>query len=450
MSALAALLLTAAAAAQPPRLALSLDDAERDALAHSPLLKAADGDLAAAEALVDAALAPLAPRLTLDGGYQYQTEAPKVALSPGAPTLQFGDHDAYSVGPTASVTLWDRGALRKAWRGQQAAAASRRARRDLIRRQVRLMTRLDYFDVQLALERERSLLDSLRLVEAQYADIGRRLRAGAASRVDWLSAHQQVLDRRRDLRSAQADVSSSLRALFALTGRGQDEDLAAPLDARVEAPPPDGVAPASVLVALEPLNSVEGRLAAAASAALDGSHPQLLVYARQAEAQRWAADSASAGLWPRLRLTLKSDYLYPDTPLLKSAWQTTAAVAASVPLFERGQTRSQARAQRALADADERRRDAARDDLERDWRRARDELASLRDQEALDRESVDETAEIARLRYASYRDGGATILDVEAANVGAVQARIQAARTRARALIQLATLDSLTPSSEAP
>jgi len=53
---------------------------------------------------------------------------------------------------------------------------------------------------------------------------------------------------------------------------------------------------------------------------------------------------------------------------------------------------------------------------------------------------LEETAEIARLRYSSYRDGGSTILDVETADVNSVLARVTAARTRTQALIQLATL----------
>lgn len=149
-------------------------------------------------------------------------------------------------------------------------------------------------------------------------------------------------------------------------------------------------------------------------------------------------------------LSLKSAELYPDTPSLKNAWQNTAAVSASVPLFERGRTRRQSRAQEARAAAADRRREEAYDELRRDWLKARDALAALRDEEALDRTSVAETDEISRLRYASYRGGGSTILDVATANANAVQARVLAARTRVQALIQLATLDSLTTDKGTP
>ncbi|MDE2490541.1 MAG: TolC family protein, partial [Elusimicrobia bacterium] len=211
---------------------------------------------------------------------------------------------------------------------------------------------------------------------------------------------------------------------------------------------PAGVAAPSVVVALDPLDAVEGALSGAATAPLDAAHPQLLVYSRQAEALRLAARGVAAGRWPRVQFAFKSDYVYPDTPALKTAWQNTAALSASVPLFEFGRTRRRAEAEEDQASASDRRRDEARDELERDWLKARDELAALRDEEALDRESVAETDELARLRYASYRSGGSTILDVETADADAVQAKVLAARTRVQALIQLATLDSLSAGPE--
>ena len=432
-----------AASAQPPRLAIDLAQAEQAALAHSPLLQAAASNVAAAEAQVEAQFAQLVPRVTLDGSYQYQTQVPRVSLAPNAPAFQFGDHNAYSIGPTLAYTLWDQGALLDAWHSQKALAASQDAQRDLVRRQVVLMARLDYFQVQLALERERSQTDSLRVAEAQYRDIDSRLREGAATRIDWLSAREQVIGRRRDLRSAQAEVAAALRALFALTGRGQDLDVSAPIDARIGQPTPTGLSTPTVVVEAEPLEALEARLASAAAGSVDEAYPQLLLYGRQSESERLAAASTAAGRWPRIQLSFRSDYLYPNLPLLASTWQNVVGLSASVPLFESGRTGRLADVQRRAADAAASRRDEAYDELLLDWHKARDQFMALRDQEALDAVSVSETDEIARLRFASYHDGGSTILDVETANLNAVEARVAAARTKAQILIQLATLDSL-------
>ncbi|MDE2290806.1 MAG: TolC family protein, partial [Elusimicrobia bacterium] len=347
MTLLAALLLAAAPAlAQPPRLAVTLADAETRALAHSPVLKAADSELQAALDQFGVQLSALVPRLTLDGSVGYQTHVAEARFSPLSPPVPFGDHKSYSIGPALGWTLFDGGGLLSAWRGQRALAGSAEAQRDLARRQVRLMARLDYFQVQLALEQERSLVDSLRLAEAQYRDISARYRAGSASRIDWLSAHQEVLNRRRDLRGSQAALAGSLRALFALTGQGQDLDVSAALDSRVEEPLPPGVSTPTVVVALEPLEAVEARLEAAAGRPADPDYPGLLVYSRQEQARRLGARSLAAGRWPRVGLSFRSDYFYPDMPVLAGAWQNAVGVTASVPLFELGRSRKEAAGQR--------------------------------------------------------------------------------------------------------
>ncbi len=435
--------LAAGVRAQPPSLSITLEEAERSALAHSPLLKQAQSSLAAAEAQVEAQLAQLAPRVTADGSYQYQTKIPGFSAAPGAPPVQFGAHDNWAVGPSASYTLWDQGALLAAWRSQKALASSDEAQRDLVRRQVLLATRLDYFQVQLALEQERSQVDSLRVAEAQFRDIDSRYRAGATSRLDWLSARQNVLARRGDLRSYQGEVAVQLRTLFAQTGQSQDADVSAPIDARIEGEEPSGLSTPTVRVALQPLESIEAALAPAATAPVDAAYPQLLVYERQSRAQVLSAKSAAAGEWPRVQVSYAGRYQYPLLPVLETTWQNTFGAQASVPIFEWGRTRSLALAQREQADASARLRDQAYDDLLRDWHKSRDQLAALQDQESIDREAVANTAEVARLRYTSYRNGASTITDVETANLSAIEARVTAARHRTQLLIQLATLASL-------
>lgn len=446
----AALLLASPAGAQPPKLSITLDQAERAALAHSPILKQASSNLAAAQAQVEAQFAQLVPRATADGAFQYQTVVPKFSPAPGAPAVQFGAHDNWSIGPSVSYTLWDQGALRSAWRSQKALASSDEAQRELVARQVLLATRLDYFQVQLALEQERSEIDSLRIAEAQFRDIDSRLRAGAANRIDWLSARENVLGRRREVRSTQGDVAVQLRTLFAQTGQSQELDVSAPIDARVEGETPSGVSTPTVRVELEPLELVEARFEPAGLAPVDSAYPRLLVFERQSQAQRLAARSTAAGEWPRVQLSYLGRYEYPLLPALERTWQNTVGAAASVPLFEWGRTREQARAKRELADAAARQRDQAYDELLRDWHQARDRFAALRDQAAIDRDSVAETAEIARLRYASYRNGASTITDVETANLNAVEARVLAARHQTQLLIQLATLASLSSAKESP
>ncbi|HEX4048890.1 MAG TPA: TolC family protein, partial [Elusimicrobiota bacterium] len=231
--ALASLLAAPASAAWAPEFSLTMAEAEAAARAHALDVKAAAEDSASARADADAALAPALPRLTLDGYYKYQTEVPSLSVIPGQPPFQFGANRAASIGPTLNWTLWDEGALRKTWRAEQASARSQEEQERLVETQETQAARLAYVQVQLAREKVRLLADSVAVADAQYADIVKRLRAGASSRIDSLSSHQTDLQRRKDFLSAQSDLAGALRELFQLTGLGEGLDATRPVDVRV-------------------------------------------------------------------------------------------------------------------------------------------------------------------------------------------------------------------------
>ena len=72
---LASWLLVSPGRAEPPSLSITLAQAETSALAHSPVLKQAASDLAAAQAQVEAQFAQLVPRATADGAYRVNDRA---------------------------------------------------------------------------------------------------------------------------------------------------------------------------------------------------------------------------------------------------------------------------------------------------------------------------------------------------------------------------------------
>lgn len=442
-SLLAAVSAAGPAAAEAPRLRLTMAEAEIAARAHSPALKAAVEEGAGAADLSDERFAALLPRLTLDGSYRYQTEVPNFALAPGQPARPFGDHRATSIGPTLTWTLWDQGSLRKTWRAQKARAASADALARLAAQQATLGARLAYVQVQLAGEQQRELADALALAEAQYKEIDSRFKAGAASRIDTLSSHQESLQRRKLFLQTQAELSASLRELLQLVGRGEGLDLARPLDARVSRAAPAGLGEPTVLVELDGLDAVPPALRAAETAALDENHPRAAAYARQAEAARLAASSLNAGRGPVIKLQGRASYDYPNGPVLESVTQKSVGLTATLPLFEGRQTARAVSEQKHLAGAAESRRDLANEELRRDWDVARAALGSLRAQQAVDASSVEETEELARLIYLSYKAGRSNYLEVQSANLRALEAKVQAARTRALVLIRLAALANL-------
>lgn len=432
---------TAGLAAETPRLRLTMAEAESAARAHSPALKAAAEEGAGSEDAAAQRFSSLLPRLTLDGSYRYQTEVPSLALAPGQPSRPFGDHRATSIGPTVTWTLWDQGSLYKTWRAQKARAASAGALARLAALQATLGVRLGYVQAQLAGEQVVELSESLALAEAQYKEIDTRWKAGAASRIDTLSSHQESLQRRKQLLQAQAELSSSLRELLQLIGREDGLDLSRPLDARAAGA--GGLPEATVLVELDRLDAAQPALSAAEAAALDEGHPRAAAYASQAEAARLAASALNAGRGPTIRLQGRASYDYPNGPVLESVTQKSVGLTASLPLFEGRQTARAVSEQRHLAGAAESRRALASEELKRDWDVARSALASLREQQDVDARSVAETEELTRLIYLSYKAGRSNYLEVQSANLRALEAKVQAARTRAQILIQLAALANL-------
>ncbi|NNN05028.1 MAG: TolC family protein [Elusimicrobia bacterium] len=442
MSILLAVFLATGARAQPPTFSLTLEQAEIAARAHSQELKAAAEQSAAAKDAAGAQFASLFPRLSLDGFYQYQAVLPQLALFPNQTPLAFGAQHERSIGPSLSWTLWDEGALYKSWKSQQAAATSQDDRTRLTELQTVLSARLAYAQAQLAREQVRLLGDSVALADAQYADVARRRGAGAASRIDELSSHQEDLQRRADFFEAQAGLASALRSLFQIVGMGDGLDLMRPVDAR-SGSLPAGLPVPTLRVALDALARMPPSLAAVEAAAPSAQHPGVLIYQRQAESARLAAQGTSAADWPLIQLNGAIDYEYPNGPQLVYVTQKTIGLTASVPLFEMRQTARLSSRQQHLATAAERERDLAAEELARDWDKARAALASLRDEQVVDDRAAAEAAELAHLVYLSYKAGRSTYLDVQTYDLAALTTKVSAAKTRAQTLIQLATLAEL-------
>ena len=442
-----ALLLAAAlavpAAAQTPALTLGLREAEASARAHSLKARAAAEEAAAAGDRGDEQFASLLPRVTLDGSYRYQTAVPEFSVLPGAPPRPFGDHRATSIGPTLSWTLWDQGALYDAWRAQKARAASASDLHRLAERQAVLGARLAYAQAQLAREQSLALADALALADVQDRDIKSRFAAGSASRIDTLSSRQDALQRRRQFLQSQADLGAALRELFQLTGLGAGLDLSRPLDARVSTAAAAGLAAPTLLVTLDDLRVVPPALAAAETAPLDPAHPAIAAQADLADAARRAAAGLQASRGPTVKLTARASYDYPNGPVLESVTQKTVGLTASLPLFEGRLTARAVDEQKRLGAAAEARRDLAAEELARDWDKARVALASLREQLDVDDRSAADAAELATLVYRAFKAGSANYLEVQSANLRSLEAKVQAARTRAQILIQLAALASL-------
>ncbi|HVO33891.1 MAG TPA: TolC family protein, partial [Elusimicrobiota bacterium] len=205
--------------AEPGRIELSLADALDASLTHSDQWASARS---VAEAAADQALVQRAtqwPHLALAGSYAYVAEIPTLQISPQAPAIAFTTHNQYSIGPTISWTAFSGGALRESWKAAEAYAQAQSGQADAIRRQIRLASRLDYFQAQLATAQVRLYAESYRVEQAQVHDIRVRTEAGEAARIDLLAEEQIVLQRQRQLLEARSTLAAAVRDLASLTHR---------------------------------------------------------------------------------------------------------------------------------------------------------------------------------------------------------------------------------------
>lgn len=430
-------------AEDPAHLSLSLADLTQTAFKSSPKLVASYAEYDASKSQAESAANAELPRLGVDGFARYQTDVPAFSLTPGGPKFTFGDNLNYSLGADLSWTLWDFRSQHQMSDSATAASEAKGQSYRAVRRQLLMALRLSYFQAQINLEQVKLLSDSLKIAQAQYDDIQRQASAGAASRMDLLSAHQEMLDYQRQFRQSQADLSHSLRDLFALTGTGEPADFSLPLDGRLEGKLPKGVTQPTVWLSMDPREDSLKALQGESQVPPDDSIPQLRTYARLARAAKLASEAIHSQLLPRITLNARSDFEYPNGPVLETIQQNTVGVNLSVPLFDWGAIVNDSDAKKKQSDAYLADLDQARTDLKRDWNKAKDLLQSLQFQQELDRTAVSETDELARLSYGSYQAGRLRFLEVESANFRALGAKVQSLRDDLQILMQMSVLSSL-------
>lgn len=432
------------AALTAPRWDVSLAAAEDAALRTSPTLAAAKADRLSSEKNADAQGTLLLPQLSLSASATYLDKLPEMSVLPGRPPVVLGDHNNWMVGASASWTVWDWGALRNAWKSASAAANRSGESERLTRRQTLLAVRSSYLQVRLASEQCRLLSDSLSLAESQLRDVQARVAAGTAGALDLSSAKQEALSRRRGLREARASLAGALRDLSDLTGIPSPADPSLPLDGTTAAQPPPGIEAPTLLLTLEDEAPLRDHLAPPSADPAGADQPQVRQWEAAAESSRRQAASAKAGLLPKIQVSGLADYQYPYQSELKTIQQNAVMATATMPLFDWGREWKQSASARAAAEAAEARRAQALADWERDVKKARDQYAALLAESDLDRQSAAEADAFARLVGDSYRAGRSTYLEVESADLKALESQVTFARTKIQVWLQAAVLRSLT------
>jgi len=442
------LLASGAGAQTPASLKLSLADLTQAALKNSPKLDSARLSYESAKSEAGSLGASEFPRLGLSGNYFYQTYVPELSILPHSPTEPFGEANNWSAWATLNWNLWDFRSQHNMANSATASSQSQEQAYAAAGRQVKLAVRLAYFQAQVALEQVRLLGDSLKVAQAQYADIQKQARYGTASRMDQLSSHQEVLNYERQFRQAQANLAQSLRDLFDLVGEKEPVDFSMPLDARMQGALPDGVDAPSAWLSMDSEKDSLDSLRAEAAVEPNDDLPQLKTYAYLADSARFAADAVQSELFPKITVSAQAGYENPDGPILTTVQQNIVSVSASMPIFDWGQILQDSDSKRKQSEAYLRNLDQARADLWRDWNKSKDALSSLEYQRTLNDTAVSETQELSQLTYNSYRAGTVRFLEVQTANFQTLNAKILAVDNDLQMLMQLSVLSSLAGSKE--
>ncbi|MEX8513716.1 MAG: TolC family protein [Leptothrix ochracea] len=184
--------------------ALSLNEAEQQALQNHPDARlAAAGRDAAVAAHVSAAQA-VNPTLAL------QTGNMNPGNGMGAWPLIHSPMDA-SVGLSYLVERGDKRALRT--QAAQAGVGAAQHDEAELRRQLRLGVHLSYFDLKLAQDRESLVQSSVELQQRSFDIAGKRFQSGDLSAVDVARLQTELVRAKADLRSAQANTLQARQTL---------------------------------------------------------------------------------------------------------------------------------------------------------------------------------------------------------------------------------------------
>ncbi len=430
-----------------PVFSVTLKAAEENGLASDGQYKSAKLSAEAARAAAAAYGSLLYPRLSLEGSLRYNEVVPSIAMPPalggGRP---LGDNWNYSIGPSASWTLFDGGVLGYGNKSAAAYASSRLAEAENARRQVLLKVRTAYFKLLLTLERVYLIGENLQLSLSQLKDISLGAKAGSRSRLDEIRARQETLARKRDLLRARVELSGALRDFSFTAGVELPGDAALPLDSRMAGRDYGGAEPALLLVKAEPYETILERLSPAALAGFERELPSVKALGGAERAYRAQATAYKAERLPRLILGARSSLDYPNGPNLYSFVQNSASLALSLPLFESGRSSEKEKESALNADSVREKKDEAMLAAKRDFDKARDAYNALVSEELINIEALDDAAEAAKLAYEAYKAGGGTWLDVESANLKELQAKTTAAETNTEILLKLALLDNMSGS----
>lgn len=414
---------------------LKLRDAEEQGLNFSNIIKSTKASEESAQEQASAKHTSLLPKLDLKGIYQYNFTLPEFKLGDQFPTV-FGTPNNFSVGPYLTYTLWDFNSSRNSYQAASLMAGAREEDLKSSKLKILQSVREAYIQVQRGLEELRLTNETLELSKAQERDIAIRYKNGAASRLDTVTSQRSVLGYEIQFQKRQADLSLRLQDLLSLLGKEDLKDIRKPGPSSLKKN-------VSLILKFDPIEkSLEEELRKQIPPP-DENHPQLKSLDNQARSSDLSASTYKAKQWPVLQVFGAVYYTQPNFPNPIQYWQEFAGVTLTMPLFIGDPAPSQAAEQKKLSMATEYQRDQKRIDLQKDFEKVKIDLESLNEQKALAQKDVLQSEEAAKLYYSAYKAGKVDLLEVQNANLQALEAKVSLTRIGTQILGELALLKSL-------
>ena len=411
---------------------ISFDEAEELALKNSHSIAAQKHIAYSAEDKYFAQDVRRLPSLGFAAQSMFQSKIGEITF----PTVGFnksvGDNINWSIGPVLNWVVWDTGQILNKARSLEKTADSEWNNLDNNRRQVLLNGRTAYIGVQLAEEQVRIVRESLALARSQYADVLAKKNAGTADLLDLVAAHQEVVEREKDLEEALGQLAVSKR------------DLVAALSIQGEVLYPDSVK-------VDPVEKDLGKLLPRSDVPVDiGVHPRVMALADKQRASELAARSTIAQYFPEVTLQGISNYEYPNLGESKTIQQNKLTLNLNVPILDWGIIFREARSQKYQARASLEQKKQTVVDLTNNVADTRKMIETYKNLRIANARAVSDAVEVARLTYESYQAGRVIFLDVQRANVKALSAKVEDARNDANLSVQIAKLLALATSGGNP
>ncbi|MCX5781319.1 MAG: TolC family protein [Elusimicrobia bacterium] len=427
-----------------PLVSLKLSDIEQKTAENSPRLKASQKETEAFIKRSESAKAQLFPKLNFEGSYRYISVIPEIDIPiKGFGSLKLGDNTNYSIGPALYWTVWDKNAIRNNWLSFKSQATSKKYETETIERQIMLAARVAYFQAGLANEQVLLLSDALKVLQAQYEDIVINVKAGAKSRMDELSAHQEVIIKMKQLRTARSYLAQCLDDLSALTNEKYGDNPMVPFSAGIIENLPKNITSPTLFLEIEPVDALIKKFEKYKKSKLSENHPNVISMEELAESAKLLSKSISSGLWPKLQFSARTSLDYPNGPKLEAINQNALGVNLTWILFEGSASRKKSQENILLGEAQTEKRNQVLRDLQKEWQKLIDQLADLEEQKVLNEQYVSEAKELSKIVYSSYKAGSANFIDVQNANYRLLEAKTQSVKTKFQILVNLVTMASL-------